>query len=286
MRQQPGAGTTKTYRCPGCDQEIAPGTPHVVAWPADGINVGVDERRDWHRSCWRHRLRRGSPGQKEGGSRVSDIRPSTVLLAKRTPVTLPTADGLRLVGELALPADTDPVATLICLHPLPTHGGMMDSHLFKKAAFRLPALAQLAVLRFNTRGTSSEQGTSRASSAAENPNGTTWRPALGGGRCGPARPVAARLVVRHRTGPEVGPGPRSGRRGCDPLSPPLRRAGDADLDRWAASGRPLVALIPEFDDYLRPDEARRRFARVPAAEVVAVPGAKHLWVGEPSSASR
>ena len=91
---------------------------------------------------------------------MSEIRAATVLPAKRTPVTLPTADGLRLVGELALPADADPVATLICLHPLPTHGGMMDSHLFRKASFRLPALARLAVLRFNTRGTSSEQGTS------------------------------------------------------------------------------------------------------------------------------
>ena len=91
---------------------------------------------------------------------MTEIRAATVLPAKRTAVTLTTADGLRLVGELALPADADPVATLICLHPLPTHGGMMDSHLFKKAAFRLPAVAQLAVLRFNTRGTSSEQGTS------------------------------------------------------------------------------------------------------------------------------
>src|SRR5271170_582330 len=88
------------------------------------------------------------------------IRAATVLPARRTPITFATEDGLRLVGELALPADADPVATLICLHPLPTQGGMMDSHLFKKAAFRLPALAQLAVLRFNTRGTSSEQGTS------------------------------------------------------------------------------------------------------------------------------
>ncbi len=65
------------------------------------------------------------------------------------------------------------------------------------------------------------------------------------------------------------------------LSPPLRRAGDSDLDAWAASGKPLIALVPQFDDYLRPDEARRRFARVPQAEVVAAAGAKHLWVGEP-----
>jgi len=91
---------------------------------------------------------------------VTEIRGTTVLPAKRTPLTLPTADGLRLVGELALPADTEPVATLICLHPLPTRGGMMDSHVLKKASFRLPALASLAVLRFNTRGTSSEHGTS------------------------------------------------------------------------------------------------------------------------------
>ena len=38
--------------------------------------------------------------------------------------------------------------------------------------------------------------------------------------------------------------------------------------------------MPELDDYLRPDEARERFARVPQAEVVGVEGAKHLWVGE------
>ena len=66
------------------------------------------------------------------------------------------------------------------------------------------------------------------------------------------------------------------------LSPPLHRAGDEHLDAWAASGKPFVALIPEHDDYLQPPAARARFARVPQSEVVAVAGAKHLWVGEPS----
>ena len=99
------------------------------------------------------------PGRKVTGG-MGEIRASTVLPARREPVTLHTADGLSLVGELALPAGRDPVATLICLHPLPTHGGMMDSHLLRKAAYRLPALADLAVLRFNTRGTASEQGRS------------------------------------------------------------------------------------------------------------------------------
>ena len=91
---------------------------------------------------------------------MTEIRASTILPARREPVTLRTADGLALVGELALPLDRPPVATLICLHPLPTAGGMMDSHVLRKAAYRLPALAGLAVLRFNTRGTSSERGTS------------------------------------------------------------------------------------------------------------------------------
>src|SRR4051794_26385154 len=88
------------------------------------------------------------------------IRANSVLPARREDIAMETADGLSLVGELALPEDRDPVATLVCVHPLPTHGGMMDSHVFRKAAFRLPALAGLAVLRFNTRGTSSLRGTS------------------------------------------------------------------------------------------------------------------------------
>ena len=88
-----------------------------------------------------------------------EIRGGTELPARREDVTLETADGLTLVGELALPEARDPVATLVTLHPLPTAGGFMDSHVLRKAAARLPALADLAVLRFNTRGTSSPRGT-------------------------------------------------------------------------------------------------------------------------------
>src|SRR4051794_28327999 len=86
---------------------------------------------------------------------------NTVLPARRSPVTLHTADGLELVADLALPAEHDPVATLVCLHPQPTQGGSMDSHVLRKAAARLPALADVAVLRLNTRGTASEAGRSQ-----------------------------------------------------------------------------------------------------------------------------
>jgi alpha/beta superfamily hydrolase len=212
---------------------------------------------------------------------ADEIRASSVLPADRRPVQLHTADGLTLVGELALPASGDPVATMICLHPLPTHGGSMDSHVFRKAAFRLPALAQIAVLRFNTRGTSSAEGTSEGS--------------FGDGISEQLDVAAALDLVEHEDlplpwlvgwsfGTELVL--RFGH--ADPsvvggvlLSPPLHRAGDADLAAWAASAKPLTVLVPEFDDYLQPPAARERFARVPQAEVIAVPGAKHLWVGEP-----
>lgn len=54
VRQISGAAASKTYRCPGCEQEILPGTPHVVAWRADRSDGG-DWRRHWHTPCWRRR---------------------------------------------------------------------------------------------------------------------------------------------------------------------------------------------------------------------------------------
>ena len=207
------------------------------------------------------------------------IRANSVLPARREAVTLQTADGLALVGELALPLDREPVATLVCLHPLPTHGGMMDSHVFRKAAFRLPALAGVAVLRFNTRGTASNQGTSEG--AFDHAVGERYD-------------VAAALeyaefhdlphiwVLGWSFGTDL-----ALMHGCDPvvegailLSPPLRFSTDEHLATWAESGKPLLALVPEHDDYLRPPEAKERFAAVPQAEVVGVEGAKHLWVGD------
>lgn len=210
---------------------------------------------------------------------MTDIKAGTVLPAKRTPITLTTEDGLRLVGELALPADRAPAATLVCLHPLPTQGGMMDSHVYRKAAYRLPALADVAVLRFNTRGTESERGKSEGEFGA----GETERQDVA---AAVRYAVDAGLPQIWLLGWSFGTeltlrwGLLPGVQGGILLSPPLRRAGDQDLDNWAADGRPLKVMVPELDDYLRPDEARERFTRVPKAEVIGVDGAKHLWVGE------
>ena len=209
----------------------------------------------------------------------NQIRANSVLPARREDIELHTADGLTLVGELARPLSGEPVASLVCLHPLPTHGGMLDIHVFRKAAWRLPALAGLAVLRFNTRGTSSVRGTSEgefSSGVGERydvaaaieyaefldlPN--IW---LLGWSFG------TDLTLMHGLDPAVA--------GAVLLSPPLRFTQPSDLAAWAADGKPVTALVPEFDDYLRPAEAESRFAAIPQAEVVGVPGAKHLWVGD------
>lgn len=56
VRTVSGAASAKAYRCPGCDQLIRPGTPHVVVWPYGDLDAA--DRRHWHRSCWDARDRR------------------------------------------------------------------------------------------------------------------------------------------------------------------------------------------------------------------------------------
>lgn len=208
-----------------------------------------------------------------------EIRGGIDLPATREHIELHTEDGLTLVGELATPVDRPAVATLVTLHPLPTHGGFMDSHILRKAAGRLPALADLAVLRFNTRGTTSPRGTSEGSFG----HGDAERADVAAAMAFVAqRGLPAPWLVGWSFGTELAI--KYGRdypiRGAILLSPPLHRATDAELAAWAGDERELVVLVPEHDDYLRPDEARTRFASVPEARLIAVDGAKHLWVGE------
>ena len=207
------------------------------------------------------------------------IRANSVLPARREAITLQTADGLSLVGELAVPEDREPVVTLVCLHPLPPHGGMMDSHVFRKAAFRLPALAGVAVLRFNTRGTSSLQGTSEGTFDNAESERFDVAAAIEYAEFHDLPSIwvmgwsfGTDLALMHAIDPAV--------HGAILLSPPLRFSTPEHLAAWAASGKPLTALVPEHDDYLRPPEARERFAAVSQAEVIGVDGAKHLWVGD------
>lgn len=208
-----------------------------------------------------------------------EIRGPMLLPARREEVELETIDGLTLVGELAQPEGRDPVATLVTLHPLPTAGGFMDSHILRKAAGRLPALANLAVLRFNTRGTTSPRGTSEGTFDGGRSEAFDVAAALDFVReRGLPRPwlvgwsFGTELALKYGRDHEV--------EGAVLLSPPLHRASDQEVAAWAGDARRLVVLVPEFDDYLRPDAAAARFASVPEAVLIPVEGGKHLWVGE------
>jgi alpha/beta superfamily hydrolase len=209
------------------------------------------------------------------------VRPSSVFEAVRTPFHLRTEDGIDLIGEVAAPI-VGSKGGILCLHPLPTAGGMMDSHVYKKAANRLPAMAGITVVRFNTRGTTSEAGTSTGEFdngkserfdveamlrycfdelKLENVWVTGWS-------------FGTDLALQHAKDPR--------HKGLILLSPPLRTTTNEQLEYWNTDPRPITALVPEFDDYLQPEAARERFAIVPKLKIIAVDEAKHLWLGEPS----
>ena len=212
---------------------------------------------------------------------LQPVRPSTILPAHRTAFTVTTSDGETLIGEVAAPI-SGYTGAILCLHPLPTAGGMMDSHIYKKAANRLPAMSGIEVIRFNTRGTTSEAGTSSGefdkggaerfdveammsycldTLKLENLWVVGWS-------------FGTDLALRHAKDPRV--------KGLILLSPPLRTSEVSDMQYWAQDGRPVIALVPEHDDYLKPAEAKIRFAPLTQMEIIAVDDAKHLWVGEPS----
>jgi alpha/beta superfamily hydrolase len=209
------------------------------------------------------------------------VRPSSVYDARRTPFHVVTEDGIDLIGEVAAPMGASSGA-ILCLHPLPTAGGMMDSHVYKKAANRLPAMAGITVVRFNTRGTTSEAGSSTGqfdngvaehfdveamlsycfdTLKLENVWVTGWS-------------FGTDLALQHAKDPR--------HKGLILLSPPLRTTTDTQLEYWNTDPRPITALVPELDDYLKPAEARARFVIVPKLKIVAVDEAKHLWLGEPA----
>ena len=204
-----------------------------------------------------------------------------MLPANRRSITIKTADGLNLIGEMTTPIGNR-IASVLCLHPLPTAGGMMDSHILKKAANRLPAMAGLEIIRFNTRGTTSEAGTSDGTFG----EGITEKHDVEAAINYCFNEVAVEklwvlgwsfgtdLALKYARDPRI--------QGLILLSPPLRTSEKSDLEFWAEDGRSITALIPEHDDYLKPKEAAAAFKIIPQINLINVDEAKHLWVGEPS----
>lgn len=209
------------------------------------------------------------------------IRPSTVLPATRNAFVVHTEDGVDLIAEIARPIGESKGSVLL-IHPLPTAGGMMDSHVYKKASNRLPFLAGINVIRFNTRGTTSEAGTS--SGHFDNAQSERYDVEAMIKYCYEELKLDNLWVIGWSFGTDLAlKYARDSRvKGLILLSPPLRFSTDEDLLWWSKDGRPVIALIPEHDEYLKPEEAKVRFKNLKQISLIAVDGAKHLWVGEPA----
>ena len=212
---------------------------------------------------------------------LQPLRPSTQLPSNRTAYKVKTDDGVELVVEVATPLNPSKGALLMC-HPNPTGGGMMDSHVYKKAANRLPALADLTVVRFNTRGTSSEQGASTGSYDQTKLEKFDVEAMLE--FCLDELKLENLWVVGWSFGTELTLKYAKDQRvkGIILLSPPLMYTTNEELKFWATDGRPVIALVPEHDEYLKPDQAKEKFSVIPQINIIVGQNMKHLWLGEPS----
>lgn len=172
------------------------------------------------------------------------IRADSILPARRQVVRL--CDGGQ--GELSLPADHEPSATLVCVAD-------PDHSLLRAAAWRLPALAGVGVLR-------TDHLAGAVSFVHEHGLGAAWVTGWS---------LGADTLLRLGDLPVTG---------AVLLSPSLREVEAGHLTAWAESGREVAVLVAELDDHLRPSEARQRFAAVPQAEVVVLDWASHDWEGD------
>lgn len=142
-------------------------------------------------------------------------------------------------------------------------------------------MAGIQVVRFNTRGTTSEAGTSEGTFDNGDAEAADVRAAieysfstLGAKKLWVVGwSFGTDLALRYAKDPRVA--------GLILLSPPMQRTQDSDLAYWQRDTRPVVAYVPEHDEYLNPEQAAQRFKDFTRLELVPVAGAKHLWVGEP-----
>jgi len=186
------------------------------------------------------------------------------------PVTLSTADGLVLEGELSLPDGAWSAAVLA--HPHPEFGGSMRS-IVTAAMFGALPEAGVACLRFNFRGVGRSEGTH------------------GGGRDERADLVAAIDVLAPITEglPVVLAGWSFGADtslavgderldGWLAVAPPLRAAAVAEMVA-TTDPRPKLVLVPEHDQFRPPDSAAPIVESWKNTRLEIVAGGDHYLVG-------
>jgi alpha/beta superfamily hydrolase len=188
------------------------------------------------------------------------------------PVTLQTADGLTLEGELAEPepVETPAHAAVVLCHPHPQYGGTMRSIVISALFDALPRLGD-ACLRFNFRGVEGSAGTHTE------------------GRDEPLDIVAAieTIVSEEPETPIVlvawSFGADMALQVTDPriagwvaIAPPLRFRSSFPA---AGDARPKHLILGEHDEYRAPAEIQHEVASWANTTTAVVAGASHFFVG-------
>jgi alpha/beta superfamily hydrolase len=186
------------------------------------------------------------------------------------PVTLATADGLVLEGELSVPEQAWCAAVLA--HPHPQFGGSMRS-IVTAAMFSALPEAGVACVRFNFRGVGRSEGS------------------YGGGRDERADLIAGIDVLAPITEglPLVLAGWSFGADtaltvaddrvdGWLAVAPPMRSSALANLVA-SADPRPKLVVVPEHDQFRPPDSVASIVQAWKNTRLEIVPGGDHYLVG-------
>ena len=187
-----------------------------------------------------------------------------------TPVTVRTADGLALEGELA-PAETAaPTGAVVLCHPHPQYGGSMRSLVISVLFAELPA-AGYSCLRFNFRGVEGSQGEydHGRGEALDVVGAIDALQALS-----PDLPLA---VVGWSFGGDLALSVDDARVvGWVAIAPPLRIRPPYAA---ATDARPKHLVLAEHDEVRTPASVEEEVATWTATTVAVVPGASHFFVG-------
>ena len=186
------------------------------------------------------------------------------------PITLTTADGCSLEGDLAMPTDAVRGCAVVC-HPHPLYGGDRHNPVVDARVRALSAVG-VAALRFDFRGVGRSTGR-HGLGVDERLDVLAALDALDVAEFPASIP---RFLLGYSFGAAVALGVLDARvRAWVGVAAPL-----AMVDAAAgADGRPRLLLVPEYDQYCDPDKARVTTDGWAQTTIEVVPQADHFLGG-------
>ncbi len=188
-------------------------------------------------------------------------------------VTLKTADGLALEGELAVP--DEPWAAAVLAHPHPQYGGSMRSIVISALFAALPD-AGVAALRFNFRGVEGSEG------QFDDGHGERNDVVAAVDALHPITEGLPFVLAGWSFGADMSLSVDDERASAwFAVAPPLRSDGDYAA---ATDPRPKLVAVPEHDQFRSPSSAKPILDSWTNIRVEVVKGADHFLVGRTDKA--